>query len=296
MNSSLPETVYISDQSELEFGSLTASWERILEVSNSSAHFLEFDRPAQRRTGASAGRFLCGALKEGGVAVAIATPRSTTGIMAQLARMGRDPVTAMQNGEFVLLESSETLSRFFHNRAVDAEEFDRTVGAAMRTAHERANGRPLRAFGDMVGVLWQRGDRHAAVELERLWNSLQKRLGFALFCTYPVDVFGEEFCAENLEGVFESHSHIFPSASSADLGRVLDRAMDEVLGPQARDVRSRISARTGDSLPPMPKAEQMILGLRTHLPDIAGTVLNRARELYEIGSPRVYLRQEHSSA
>jgi len=280
----------------MESGRLTASWERILDVSNSCAHFLEFDRPAQRRTGISAGRFLCGALKEGGVAVAIATPRSTTGILAQLARMGRDPVTVMQSGELVLLDSAETLSRFFHDGAVDAEQFDRTVGAAVRLAHERANGAPLRAFGDMVGLLWQRGDRQAAVDLERLWNSLQKSLGFALFCTYPIDVFGEEFGAEELKGVFATHTHVFPSASSADLGRVLDRAMDEMLGPQARDVRSRMSTRAGDVLAPMPKAEQTILWLRTHLPDVAAAILNRARELYEMGTPRVYLREEHSSA
>lgn len=274
---------------------MTASWERILEVSNSCAHFLEFQRPGERRIGVNAGRFLCGALKDGGLGIAIATARSATGILAQLARLGRDPVSAMQGGRFVLHESNEMLSRFFHDGAADAEQFDRTVGAAMREARDRANGAPLRAFGDMVGVLWQRGERDAAVELERLWIGLQKEVGFALFCAYPVDVFSDEFRAEDLGGVFETHTHVFPSASSADLGRVLDRAMDEVLGSQAGDVRSRIT-RGSDVLVPMPKAEQMILWLRTHLPDVAGAIVSRAHELYEIGTPRVYLRQEHSSA
>jgi hypothetical protein len=257
-------------------------------------HFLEFYRPGERRIGESAGRFLGGALKADGIAIAIATKRSATGIAAQLARMGRDPIAAMQSGHFMLYESAEMLSRFEHDGVIDAAAFDSTVGAAVRAAHARAGERPLRAFGDMVGLLWDREEREAAVELERLWNGLQSELGFPLFCSYAIDVFSEHFSEDALHGVFDTHTHLCPTAGSAEIGRVLEQAIDEVLGADAAaDVRSRMRARRSGLS--MPKPEQMILWVRSHLPQFAGKILNRARELYDVTAPRVYLREEHSS-
>lgn len=272
---------------------MTSSWDRVLEGSGSSAHFLEFARPGERRRGQSAGRFLAGALKRGGIAIAIATPANASAILGQLARMGVDPVDALQQKRLILLESSEMLSRFFSDEAIDAVQFDRSVGAALREAHRRAGEAPLRAFGDMVGVLWQDERRDAAVELERLWNVLQHELGFSLFCGYPIDVFGSEFSPDALEGVLETHTHMLPSGSSAELGRALDLAMDDVLGSDAGSVRARMSSRAPRDGPAMPKPEQIILWLRGHLPEYAETIVQRTRELYEAAAPRMYLRQDH---
>lgn len=269
---------------------MTASWDKILYGPGSCAHVVELTRPAERRAGQSAGRFLAGALQNGGVAVAIATPRNAEGIITQLARMGLDPVTSLQRERMMLMESSATLSRFLRGQTVDAQEFDRTIGAAMRTVCERAGDKPLRAFGDMVGILWQRGNRQAAVDLEKLWNRLQEELHFGLYCAYPIDVFEPEFSPGNVNGILESHTHLLPADSSADLGRVLDRALDEVLGEEAPQIRSRIGSRARHDGPAMPKPEQIILWLRSHVPEFAEAVLDRARVLYDAAAPRVYLR------
>lgn len=259
-----------------------------------STHFLEFHRPGELRIGQNAGRFLAEALGESGAAVAIAGARSAKGILAQLSRMGHDPVSAMQRGRFMLFESSEMLSRFIARRGVDGEQFGRTAGAALREAKARAGGAPLHVFGDMVGLLWQRERRDSAIELEKLWIALQGELGFALFCAYPVDVFSADFSAAALDAVLGTHTHLSPSPASADLGRAFDRAMDEVLGPQAPEVRLIGGESTRRSWPAMPQLEKMILWLRTHRPESAEMILNRAREHYESSAPRVYLRQEHS--
>lgn len=273
---------------------MTASWERIAQAPNSCAHFLEFDRAAERRAGVNAGRFLFGALRSGGIAVAIATSRTASGILSQIDRLGVDPTEAMSSGRLVLHESTQMLARFTVAGAVDAQLFDRCVGAEMRQTCERAGNKPVRAFGDMVGVLWQRGDCEQAVALETFWAALQQELDFALFCTYPIDVFAQTYSADALRGVFATHTHVVQAASRADLGRVLDLAMDEVLGPKAAEVRSQIRALPMQPLPPMPKADQMILWMRDHLPEAAEAVLARARELCEGSAPRVYLREQHS--
>lgn len=275
---------------------MTSSWDKVLEASGSCAHFLEFTRPGERRTGQNSGRFLAGALKHGGIAIAVATPVNATAILAQLARMGLDPVDAIRRERLQMLDSAQMLSRFLDGERIDEQRFDATAGTVVRSALRRSPGAPLRAFGDMVGILWDQNRRQTAIELEQRWNVLQKELGFGLFCGYPIDVFGAQFTPHCVEGVLDEHTHVLPGGSSAELGRALDRAIDDVLGAGAIAARSQMSSRARRDGPAMPKPEQIILWLRGNLPEYAQAILERTRELYDAAAPRTYLRQEHSSA
>lgn len=165
----------------------------------------------------------------------------------------------------------------------------------MRDASRRAAGRPVHAFGDMVGVLWQRQQRDLAVALERLWNDLQLTLPFSLFCAYPVDVFGDDFCAQALGGVFETHTHVDSGGASLELGRALDRAMSDVLGSSALHVRSLTDRAADQTWPCMPQLERLILWLRSNMPETAPAIFRRAREHYDEAMPRLYLRKEGSA-
>jgi hypothetical protein len=49
----------------------------------------------------------------------------------------------------------------------------------------RAEGRPVRAFGEMVALLWARGQTAATLRLEHLWHGQCRQLGFPLFCASP---------------------------------------------------------------------------------------------------------------
>jgi hypothetical protein len=146
----------------------------------------------------------------------------------------------------------------------------------------------------MAGVLWQRESFKAAVALENLWNALLRDVPFELYCGYPIDLFGEDFNVHRVGEILETHTHLLPAPNSADLGRVFDRAMDDVLGEQARDVRARFAARARRDGPAIPKPEQNILWLRSNLPEHATAILERARALYEDATVRLYLRQDHS--
>ena len=52
---------------------------------------------------------------------------------------------------------------------------------------ERAisKGRRVRAFGEMVALLWEKGYHGATVQLEHLWNNFMAKNTFTLFCAYP---------------------------------------------------------------------------------------------------------------
>lgn len=75
-----------------------------------------------------------------------------------------------------------TLGRFMLAGQPDWDAFENTIAAAMRSvrpAHDRAG---LRAYGEMVGVLWKNRQFSAAVRLPQFWNRLLSRMSFTLFC------------------------------------------------------------------------------------------------------------------
>ena len=57
------------------------------------------------------------------------------------------------------------------------------IGGLIREA--AGTGRPVRAYGELVALLWDAGLLAAAVELEELWTVLGRRHPFALWCGYP---------------------------------------------------------------------------------------------------------------
>jgi len=81
-------------------------------------------------------------------------------------------------------------------------------------AHEGAR---VRAFGEMVALLWAQGNHSGAIRLEELWNDLQKSYSFSLFCAYPMHGVGGEKLTEPHGGVCTLHSRVIPAESYAGL-------------------------------------------------------------------------------
>lgn len=81
----------------------------------------------------------------------------------------------------------------------------------------RSGDRPVRVFGEMVGVLWLLGERPAAIRLEELWNAALGHLSFSLLCAYPVAGFrnGEPH-ALALADVASTHGRVIPSDLELD--------------------------------------------------------------------------------
>jgi signal transduction histidine kinase/ActR/RegA family two-component response regulator len=69
----------------------------------------------------------------------------------------------------------------------------------------------------MVALLWAEGNHAAAIRLEELWNDLQRKHSFSLFCAYPMNGLGGERFIEATGSVCKVHSRVIPAESYADL-------------------------------------------------------------------------------
>jgi hypothetical protein len=161
----------------------------------------------------------------------------------------------------------------------DADRFDRVVGEKVRAAVERSAGYGLRAYGDMVGVLWAERQFPAAIRLEQLWNKLRKTVPFSLFCAYPVDVFGGQFDGGILDALLCAHTHLLPSGADEQLDDAVNRAMIEVLGAGAGKTFVSLSERQ-HGWASLPKSEAALLWVRNNEPEKADEILSLARKYY----------------
>lgn len=142
-------------------------------------HLLEVYRSEVAFIGGLA-EFASRALTAGDAFVMIATPEHREQVTAELRARGHDLAGA--DGAFIALDAAETLARVMVDGQPDAGRFESVVGAVLQRAS--AGGRPVRAFGEMVALLWEEGRRDATVRLEQLWNRLLARHPLMLFCAY----------------------------------------------------------------------------------------------------------------
>jgi MEDS: MEthanogen/methylotroph, DcmR Sensory domain/Histidine kinase-like ATPase domain len=127
--------------------------------------------------------YLRGVLDGRGAAIIIATAAHRHAIEDRLTSGGIDLAAAAQRGDYVALDAAGTLAAFTIDGRLDREGFERVVGGLVAAASR--DGRPVRAYGEMVTLLWQAGLVSDAVELEQMWNELARRQAFALLCSYP---------------------------------------------------------------------------------------------------------------
>lgn len=167
------------------------------------------------------------------------------------------------------------------NGQPDWELFESAVSEAVRQVHPGTEFAHVRAYGEMVGILWKARQYSAAIRLEQFWNKLLSRWRFSLYCSYAIDVFGTEFDANLLDGLLSTHTHLLPAESGGRLESSINCAMDEILGAEASLVRNRIKTSDRPSWAIMPVGETIALQLRRKVPSEAGRILSRARELYE---------------
>ena len=109
---------------------------------------------------------------------------------------------------YIALQAQETLSLFVEGGVVDEQRFTEIVTRLLARARGGA-GRNVRAFGEMVALLWAQGQCAAAIELEVLWSKLQSVEQFPLFCAYPRTGFGTNASA-SIQSVCAAHSRIIP--------------------------------------------------------------------------------------
>lgn len=148
---------------------------------------------------------------QGQPAIVIATAPHTRGILRELAIRKIDVDGALRVGDLILLDAEETLARFMLNGVPDSLLFARHAGGVVEQALGGRTRTPLRAYGEMVDLLWREGRADAAIRLEILWNELATTRPFSLLCGYSMGNFYKQ--TRQFQEICAQHTHVFGADS-----------------------------------------------------------------------------------
>lgn len=156
--------------------------------------------------------FLAAGLDTGESVLVIARESHRSAFERELAALDKGLEQAIAAGTFVAVDAAELLC-YLQDREtgeMSAADFDAAVGMLVR--RQLAGGRRLRIYGEVVALLWDRGEVSTAIALEAMWNDLQRQHTFALFCGYPVAQTPAQ--REAMEQVCRAHSSMLPSIAA----------------------------------------------------------------------------------
>ena len=161
-------------------------------------------------------------LSRGEAILLVLTPSHRDLLLPHLQADGFDVCRLQQDGQLLLLDAADVLTRFMLDGMPDTTLFRMSVGEIVERMKFRTN-RKVRVFGEMVDLLW-RSNQPAAVRLEQLWSELIESSDLSLFCAYSTSYVHDSFP----EALRTPHSHIITSAmveSSGDaiVGHTLDQ-------------------------------------------------------------------------
>jgi hypothetical protein len=150
-------------------------------------------------------RFVVDGLRAGEAVVAIANVAHLGALRARVEAAGLDTAALQACDRYIALDAAATLSQFMVGGWPDPRLFERVIGDLVGRARQRAPG--VRAFGEMVALLWGQGRFEATLRLEQLWSRLCERAGVSVLCAYP-RIGSTRDLTESLAEVCASHSQV----------------------------------------------------------------------------------------
>jgi hypothetical protein len=158
----------------------------------------------------SVARFLGQGVRAGQPMVIIATAPHRAAFKEAMRALGIEPDDLVEGRDVVWLDARDTLSAFMEGPHPNAELFQATVGSVFEHLMRDRRYVIVRAYGEMVDILWRDGKPEAAIELEQLWNDLAAKYSFSLLCTYAVDSVIKGDC-QGIDLICGKHSRVLPS-------------------------------------------------------------------------------------
>ena len=158
--------------------------------------------------------FLAAGLIRRQPAIAVATPDHLAAIGRQLAARCADFDRLRQTGMIVMLDAEETLRQFMVDGAPDPMRFRRAIIPVLEDLADGRAETTIRAYGEMVDVLWKAGQTLGATRLEILWNSVQATHKLSLMCGYAMTNFYQDAAVDE---ICSHHSHVISATGDAAL-------------------------------------------------------------------------------
>ena len=107
--------------------------------------------------------------------------------------------------QLLVVDAEQILERFIIDGMPDRARFETAVIPLIEKSVLDRDKCVIRAYGEMVDVLWQSGQMTAAIKLEMLWNELAQTHDFSLLCGYAMGNFYKDTV---IGDICQHHTHV----------------------------------------------------------------------------------------
>ncbi len=140
--------------------------------------------------------------------VIIARPALRKAVISKMKEIDLDAQVLKSEGKIKFFDAEFLLSGFLIDGVLDEQAFQQFVASPV-LAMQLKYGK-VRAFGEMVDVLWKDAQQDLAIELEGWWGELCDKHSFMLLCTYLLDSLDPNNYENSLERICKCHTHLLP--------------------------------------------------------------------------------------
>lgn len=186
-------------------------------------------------------RFACAGLDAGDRVLLIVTPEHARGILGRLdpERVAR----GLREGQISVTDARILLDSLLVEDMPDPQR----LRAALKPLLEASGAGPaprVRAFGEMVDLLWRIGNQGAAIRLEELWVDLVREQQMVVLCGYAAVNFREPGDSIGFSDVCAAHTHVMPTEGFSQLADSEQRLREiSVLQQHARALEGEVRQR-----------------------------------------------------
>jgi hypothetical protein len=155
-------------------------------------------------------RFIAEALKAGNAAIVFATKSHRDSLLQRLKARGVDTDGVLQQGTYVSLDASDTLSTIMVNGLPDPVRYFGGTGGLIEAAAKATKSQQGRVVvcGECMALLHAEGKADAAIRFEQLGNDLAKTHEIDILCAYPLNTFHDEKDENAFQSICAEHSAV----------------------------------------------------------------------------------------
>lgn len=184
-------------------------------------------------------RYIKEGLLNGEAVIIIAKPALRKAVIAKMDALDLDVHFFKSQGQIKFFDAELLLSGFLIDGVLEEQAFQEFIGLPIQAAQLKFG--KVRAFGEMMNVLWKKGQYDTAMQLEDFWNDLSKKLEFSLLCSYSLDNLDPNAYDDSLELICKCHKHLVP-VEEGDLSEpAADEAMLDVFGAAWNRVMGKLA-------------------------------------------------------
>jgi DNA-binding NarL/FixJ family response regulator len=131
-------------------------------------------------------RFIESALRIGNAVIVVVTKAHRASLASRLEAGGVNLAAAIEQGKYVLLDATETLSRLTVNDMPDPIRCAKVIGDLVTDAANSIKGGHGRVVvcGEIAPTLLSNGNAEGAIDLEHLWDEITRSYGVHTLCGY----------------------------------------------------------------------------------------------------------------